>query len=146
MDMNEAGWWKPFFFIDPTKVQVLFSFCQIEGTGSLLLYSGAVAALCTFDRWAAAKASQLRAAASSPADDTTDVAWWALQRLSGGLVMLVMMSFNAILFAETVVFLGLAELAMVRTQAARRADAPATETAAFAPLSQLDDDAGGGVS
>lgn len=106
------GWWHPYFFVETDGVQLLFSGLQIKGVGTLLLYSAVLGALCAFDRWAAATAARLK---NQPQSERAAVGWWTVQRLSGGLVMLVMMSFNLILFAETIVFLGAAELWMVET-------------------------------
>lgn len=109
------GWWHPYFFVDTTGVQLLFSGLEIQGAGTLFVYSALVAALCTIDRFAAAKAMALK---GNRERELAAVGWWTAQRCSGGLVMLIMMSFNLVLFLETIVFLGLAELLMIRTAAA----------------------------
>lgn len=136
------GWWKPYFFVSLDKVQVLFPWWRAEGPTAVLFTAVGIAAICTADRYAAAKAAQLRLAASSPAEEITAVAWWTAQRLTGGLVMLLMMTFNVILFLLTIMFLGIAELAMLRSGAARRADyGGGTGTAvAFSSLPQDDED------
>ena len=123
----------PYFFVDTTGVQLLFSGLEIQGSGTLIVYSALVAALCLADRFAAAKAAALK---GNRERELAAVGWWTAQRCSGGLVMLVMMSFNLVLFLETVVFLGVSELLMVRTSAAGGAQQ------AYAPVSQGDDEAG----
>ena len=49
MDMG-MGWWHPYFFIETEGVQLLFSGLQVKGTGTLLLYSLLLFAVCAFDR------------------------------------------------------------------------------------------------
>lgn len=46
--------------------------------------------------------------------DTTMMLWWACSRLSSGLVMSVMMTFNVILFFETILFLTGAQYLVVK--------------------------------
>jgi len=114
------GWWRPYFFIDPYGSQLLFSWAEIDGPQSLLLSSMAVAVLALFDRWVADRSDQMRKRlrAIDIGDSCRDlwldqiraVSWWTLQKLSGGMLMLILMSFCAVLFLETVVFLGLAGL------------------------------------
>ena len=124
------GWWHPYFFVELEGVQLLFSAFEIGGTATFLLYSVLLAALCACDRFAAAKAATLK---RHPQRECAAVGWWTVQRLSGGLVMLVMMSFNLVLFAETVAFLGAAELWMVRSGRAM------AHHHAFAPVATTDD-------
>ena len=106
------GWWKPYFFTDTSGVQLLLSPLQIGGLGSLLLATVGVGLLCLLDRWAAAEAAAARRRlphlhSSSSAGAVTGAAcWWTLQRLTGGLVMLLMMTFNLLIFLEVVTFLG----------------------------------------
>lgn len=123
------GWWHPYFFVNLDGVQLLFSALEITGTATFLLYSVLLAALCAFDRFAAAKAATLKIL---PQRECAAVGWWTVQRLSGGLVMLVMMSFNLILFVETILLLGAAELWMVRS-------GRAVAHHAFAPVATADD-------
>ena len=102
----------PVFFVDVAGVQLLFSTLEITGPATFLLCSVLLGAVCAFDRFAAARAASLK---GLPQCECAAVGWWTAQRLSGGLVMLVMMSFNLVLFAETIAFLGAAELSMVRS-------------------------------
>lgn len=110
--MPPMGWWKPFFFTDVTGVQVLFAGARIEGPASFAVVILCIALLCGFDRWAAARAAALY---DSREKELSAVGWWAAQRLSGGLVMLLMMTFNAVLFLATIGCLALAELAVRKT-------------------------------
>mmetsp|Transcript_18866 Transcript_18866/g.37549 ORF Transcript_18866/g.37549 Transcript_18866/m.37549 type:complete len:128 (-) Transcript_18866:97-480(-) len=96
------GWWHPYFFSDTSGVQVLFSFLEINGPASLVAALGAIFTLCLVDRYAAAGVQSARGTSSY-------IPLFFLQRLSGGLVMLVLMSFNIVLFVFTLVFLSLCE-------------------------------------
>lgn len=97
------GWWKPYFFIDLTGVQVLIPAAQIEGPVSFLLISTSIVCLCFLDRFLSHYVTP---------SIYKQTAVYTLQRFTGGLVMLIMMSFNVILFVEMVVFLGMGELYM----------------------------------
>eukprot|EP01051_Picozoa_sp_SAG22_P009488 SAG22_NODE_795_length_7149_cov_16.608227_5_plen_134_part_00 len=108
------GWWKPYFFVDVAGVQVLFSGARIgSSAASLAAAVLGIALLCLFDRLAAAQAAALRGGGREK--ENAAVGWWAAQRLSGGLVMLVMMTFNVVLFGTTIACLAAAELAVVKT-------------------------------
>jgi hypothetical protein len=110
------GWWKPYFFVDPSGVQLLFGWATIDGflSVSFLAATATVAVLALTDRWLAA---HLSSASMSWSDVTlsartvyVSTALWTAQRVTSGLIMLIMMSFNAVLFAEALLFLGAAEL------------------------------------
>lgn len=116
------GWWKPYFFDSPIGVQLLFPTWVITGVPSFLVATIAIALLCLSDRLSASAASTFRKHADVNRDadsarcgaDMWAVFLWTLQRLTSGLIMLIMMSFNLLLFLETVIFLGLSELAVTR--------------------------------
>ena len=101
------GWWKPYFFLDTNGVQLLFDWAKIDGLASFLACSSALAALCLVDRFA--HHYNLHKLSGSLCSST---AAWTVQRFTSGLLMLVMMSFNMVLFLEVIIFSGLAELAM----------------------------------
>jgi hypothetical protein len=54
------GWWRPYFFWDPSEVQLLFSWARIDGIPTFILANVALAVLCALDRWLAAAASAAR--------------------------------------------------------------------------------------
>jgi hypothetical protein len=119
------GWWKPYFFLDPTGVQLLLPNLVIDGSKETLFVSGlAIAVLALLDRYtahAAASRIQSRIGNSNDDDNYNAVYFSALcytvQKFTSGLLMLIMMSFNAVLFLEVVLFSGAAELWMkLRTQ------------------------------
>ena len=102
------GWWKPYFFTETEGVQLLFEWAQIEGTQTFVLASAVVAILSLLDRWAAHYSIHLLRQQSVYRSTVI----WTLERFASGLLMLVMMSFNAILFLQVVIFSGVAELVM----------------------------------
>lgn len=101
------GWWKPYFFVDTSGVQLLFEWAEIDGTGTFLLCTAAIAALCLLDRL-----THHYTMHHLSGRIYVSTAAWTVQRLTSGLLMLVMMSFNMILFLEVIVFSGMAELSM----------------------------------
>ena len=72
--------------------------------------------MCISDRCAAAKHT---AALAGKTGKLRIVTWFAIQRLTGGLIMLVMMAFNMVLFLECIVFLAVAELAVLQLSSPR---------------------------
>jgi len=102
------GWWKPYFFVETNGVQLLFDWAKIESAGTFLLATAAVAALCLLDRFTHHYAIHKLSGKSIYLSTVA----WTFQRFTSGLLMLVMMSFNAILFLEVIVFSGLTELCM----------------------------------
>jgi len=101
---STMGWWHPYFFTDTTDVQLLLPSLRIDGTpASLTLALTVIFLLCLLDRWAVARSASARGTPFY-------IPWFFLQRLAGGLVMLVMMSFNVVLFGATLVSLAVCEL------------------------------------
>ena len=103
------GWWKPFFFTDTGGVQILLESATIDSTqpSTFWFASAFIAFLCIVDRWAAHYALHKFKRQHSIYMST---AIWTIQRFTSGLLMLIMMSFNVILFMEVVLFSGFAEL------------------------------------
>ena len=100
------GWWKPYFFLDPTGVQFLHHDLVIDGSFETLFVSGSgIALLSILDHYAA------RASKANP-NVYISTLYYTIQKLTSGLLMLVMMSFNGLLFLEVVLFGGAAELMM----------------------------------
>ncbi|CAB9505900.1 expressed unknown protein [Seminavis robusta] len=100
------GWWKPYFFVDTTGVQLLFDWAKIDDTLTFISASGSIALLCLLDRFAAHLALHQRQKVYS------STLAWTVQRCTSGFLMLIMMSFNIILFLEVVLFSGMSELGM----------------------------------
>ena len=102
------GWWKPYFFTDLEGVQLLVPSFVLEGTFGVSWCSAAVVilALATLDRGLASLHQTHQPQRHS---DNVAAAFFMAQRLSAGLVMLLLMSFNAIVFAYTIAALGAAE-------------------------------------
>mmetsp|Transcript_21458 Transcript_21458/g.53202 ORF Transcript_21458/g.53202 Transcript_21458/m.53202 type:complete len:133 (+) Transcript_21458:107-505(+) len=111
------GWWKPYFFLDPTGVQLLLPGLVIDGSLATLFLSGVAIALLSFlDRYTAHFSRNNQNASSY-----TLALCYTIQKFTSGLLMLVMMSFNALLFMEVVVFSGAAELwTKIRAQNSRQ--------------------------
>ena len=105
------GWWRPFFFFDLSGVQILIAPFVLDGPLSWLLAAGAIASLCWLDRSLASLLSAPLRKDSEPRSDNAASALFMGQRCTGGLIMLLLMSFNAIVFAYTILALGLAERA-----------------------------------
>ncbi len=101
------GWWKPYFFLDPTGVQFLLPGLVIDGSLETLLVSGlSILVLSILDRYAA------HASRNHHSNIHRSVFYYTVQKFTSGLLMLIMMSFNALLFLEVVLFGGAAELWM----------------------------------
>ena len=99
------GWWKPYFFLDTTGVQFLLPELVIDGSFETLFVSGLVVAFLSFlDRYTAH--------ASRGNHVYYSALCYTIQKFTSGLLMLVMMSFNGVLFLEVVLFSGAAELWM----------------------------------
>ena len=112
------GWWKPYFFWKVWGVQVLLPSLVIEGWVSFLVVSSGIAGLCCMDRHlahastASSTSSSTTTALSSSSSSSAvakDVLVYTLSRFTSGLVMLIMMSFNALLYLEVILFLGASE-------------------------------------
>ena len=114
--MAMMGWWKPYFFLDPSGVQLLVPALVIDGSiFSLILSAVGIAFLALIDRYTA-HASRNANACSNTSDGLSQVyvstVYYTIQRFTSGLLMLIMMSFNVILFLEVIIFSGIAELGM----------------------------------
>ena len=107
------GWWRPYFFIDPTGVQILLPFLELGSAVSYLLGALAIAAVCGVDRLLARLAADSAKAAMGHRDDTQTAALWTVQRATGGFVMLLLMTFNVPVFAWTIACLGATERAVL---------------------------------
>ena len=90
--------------------------------------------LCAADRVLADQAGAARRLASSHEDDHAVAALYTAQRFSGGLVMLLMMSFNVIIFTWTVLMLGAAERYLLHQQ---RGHTPSPSESDATPLTAL---------
>jgi len=107
--MMAMGWWKPYFFLDPSGVQVLIPTLVIDGSIFSIILSGVgIAVLALIDRYTA-HASRAVCSTDSVYASTL---YYTVQRFTSGLLMLIMMSFNIILFLEVIIFSGAAELWM----------------------------------
>jgi len=108
-DNNSMGWWKPYFYSNVSGIQILFRGLQIDSDRPLTIFLALsfIFALCLIDRTVAARTESTRGTSSY-------IPYYFLQRLSGGLVMLVLMSFNAVLFGVTIVFLSVCEFIVGR--------------------------------
>jgi len=102
------GWWKPYFFLDPTGVQLLLPNLVIDGKAETLVVSAFAIALIAFlDRYMAHVSRK-----DSGISVYLSVLCFTTQKFTSGLLMLIMMSFNTLLFLEVVLFSGTAELWM----------------------------------
>lgn len=100
------GWWKPYFFLNPTGVQFLLPQLVIDGSFETLFASGlAIALLSILDRYIA------HVSRGNP-NVYISTLCYTIQKFTSGLLMLIMMSFNVLLFSEVVLFGGAAELCM----------------------------------
>lgn len=95
------GWWRPFFFFDPTGVQLLLPWLVLDSAPSYALGALAIACLALADR--------RLAHASAPSGDNAQAALYTAQRASGTLVMLLLMSFNVPLIVWLLASLGAGE-------------------------------------
>ena len=97
------GWWKPYFFLDPDGVQFLLPNLVIDGgTETLFVSALSIALLALIDRY--------MAHTSRSTSIYFSAFCFTIQKLTSGLLMLIMMSFNVVLFLEVVLFSGVAEL------------------------------------
>ena len=115
--MSWTSTWQPYFGTSPVGVHVLFSWLQIRRSTDLLASSVGLAVLCVLDRYVAFRAKALEAPTGHalPRENAlVAVAWRTAQRLSSGLLLLVIVSFDLVLFVETIVFLGLGELLVMK--------------------------------
>ena len=117
------GWWKPYFFWDISGVQVLLPSLVIHDTYSFLLLSALIFGLCFIDRSLSHYCSYNSARSSNTVDSSSsanasndgrgsigmEVIIYSCQRFVSGLIMLIMMSFNAVLYTEVIIFLGISE-------------------------------------
>ena len=102
------GWWKPYFFLDPTGVQLLLPNLVIDGSAETLVVSAFAIALIAFlDRYMAHVSRK-----DLDISVYLSVLCFTTQKFTSGLLMLIMMSFNTLLFLEVVLFSGTAELWM----------------------------------
>jgi len=119
------GWWKPHFFLDPTGVQFLLPTLVIDGSFETLFVSGLVIAfLALVDRYTA-HASRGSSNSSNSSENYSvyiSALYYTIQKFTSGLLMLIMMSFNAVLFLEVVFFSGAAELWMKLRRKQREQD------------------------
>lgn len=104
------GWWRPYFFFDTDGVQLLVPWFALGGASSHLLGALVVLALSGADRLLARTLTAARASH----DDRAAALLYALSRLTSGLIMLLMMSFNIWIFLWTVLSLGFAEFLVLR--------------------------------
>ena len=112
------GWWKPYFFWDVQGVQVLLPslVIQTDKGWSFLGASLLIAILCFVDRHLAHAAIIASGNNNKHDDDKSthlsiakDTLVYTGSRFTSGLVMLVMMSFNAVLYLEVILFVGVSE-------------------------------------
>jgi len=125
------GWWKPYFFIDLNGIQLLLPALVIDGSSfiSIILSSIGILILVLIDRFMAhayycANNNNNNNNTSSARfyrdDDYSNynnaiylsTLYYTIQRFTSGLLMLLMMSFNVILFMEIILFSGIVELGM----------------------------------
>merc|ERR1719244_450443 len=98
------GWWRPYFFVDLVHVQLLLEDIVLDGSlASTALASLCIAGLTFADRWLAYTHKHTSHTARSHA------VLFTLQKCTGGMLMLLLMSFNVILFIEVVLLCGLWE-------------------------------------
>ena len=110
------GWWHPYFFSDTEGVQLLLPDVVLSGPVSLFVGFLLVALLCVADRFLFH-----RFGFNEPAPAAV---LYAVQRLTGGLVMLLMMTFNAPLFAWIICSLGVGEWLATRGSAGNTSPFP----------------------
>jgi hypothetical protein len=103
------GWWKPYFFFNPSGVQLLVPGFALDSVTSYVFGALAIAALSITDRTLSRMAMRSAKVASSHAGDSHSALLFTAQRFTGGLVMLLMMTFNFWIFIWTVLSLGLGE-------------------------------------
>eukprot|EP00751_Fragilariopsis_kerguelensis_P019895 CAMPEP_0170904424 /NCGR_PEP_ID=MMETSP0734-20130129/50434_1 /TAXON_ID=186038 /ORGANISM="Fragilariopsis kerguelensis, Strain L26-C5" /LENGTH=114 /DNA_ID=CAMNT_0011299959 /DNA_START=52 /DNA_END=395 /DNA_ORIENTATION=- len=96
------GWWKPHFFLDPT--------------------GGAIPPTDTRYTAHASRGSSNSSNSSENYSVYISALYYTIQKFTSGLLMLIMMSFNAVLFLEVVFFSGAAELWMKLRRKQREQD------------------------
>jgi len=120
------GWWKPYFFIDLDGVQLLLPALVIDGSSfiSIIHSSIGILILVLVDRFMAHAyycANNNTSSARCYREDEysnhrnaiyLSTLYYTIQRFTSGLLMLLMMSFNVILFMEIILFSGIVELGM----------------------------------
>ena len=109
------GWWRPYFFIELERVQLLYSGFTLSSRASCVAAVFVIGLLSLADRWLAHTHAAVAAVAASHRDDTIVAIVWTAQRITGALLMLIQMSFNVVLFALTICCLGVAERWCLRT-------------------------------
>ena len=102
------GWWRPYFFLDPTGVQLLSPSLALSDAPSLLLGAAGLLLLAMGERHVA-HALARSSTRHTPADDTAFALLWTANRLVGTLVMLLFMSFNVPIILWLLTCLGVAE-------------------------------------
>ena len=100
------GWWKPYFFFDPHGVQLLLPSFVLGTASSYIGAAVSIVLLCLADR---RLAHALSAAAAGSESANARAALFLVQRCTGTLLMLLLMSFNAPIIAYTLASLGAAE-------------------------------------
>ena len=100
------GWWRPYFFMSTEGVQLLLPEIVLSGPVSHVAGFALVLLLCVADRFLTHRFGFSEPVASAML--------YAVQRLTGGLVMLLLMSFNAPLFVWVICSLGVGEWLAIR--------------------------------
>ena len=113
-DTMTMGWWRPYFFVELTGVQLLLPGLVLRSYGDCFLGGCFIAVLGYADRWLA------HATSRTLRNDNATAALFTAQRLTGGLLMLLMMSFNVPLFLWTVTCVGASERVMLWRRAFER--------------------------
>ena len=101
-----VGWWRPHFFIETDGVQLLLPGVVLESMGSHIIGFALVLLLCIADRFL-----QHRFGFAEPVPSAV---LYAFQRLTGGLIMLLMMTFCLPLFVWIILSLGVGEWLAIR--------------------------------
>ena len=108
------GWWRPYFFVDSTGVQLLLPTLALDGSAASLIFCVMfVAPLAILDRWLERATCDKRAVSSSHESDGSVALLWTAQRATGTLLMLLFMSFNVPVVVVTLCCLGASERLML---------------------------------
>ena len=131
------GWWKPYFFVDLKSVQLLHEDLVLDGTfGSAFVATMGIFLLAFLDRWLCHQQCFGTQSASSHA------VFYTLQKITGGLLMLILMSFNVLLFAEVCLFCGAWEYVAVKRREIQKnlIRTPNGVEVQFSPIQNEDED------
>ena len=134
------GWWKPYFFIDLKSIQLLHKDLVLDGTFfNTLIASLFMFCLALLDRYVSNRlhSHSMHQHKRVPSHHAL---LYTLQKCSGGLLMLILMSFNLILFMEVVLFCGFWEYVFLkRSEKERKMEIDGKRSGGVIEFSPLND-------